>query len=180
MSNPSNKVEFTVVLYGIVASIPLVKLTDSFNLYNGMLLFAFFVLASDWMEYQLSVENVSYTTEKQISMFALDLAILITWTFSTVLQPQQLQTYFVIIGLFVLLQYTWDHVLLESSSQGLFISANLELVILYGFLLIINLKYTIPQLYLFAVGGLLFVGWKLFIWIDIFKSAQANESIPDI
>jgi hypothetical protein len=180
MAESKNTVQFTIILYGIVASIPLFRITDDLNLRNMMLLFSFFVLATDWMEYQLSVDDVTLDADNKVIMFALDMIIIIIFTFLTVIKPAQLTIYFGIVGLFVLFQAIWDYILLGSSHQGVLTMADLELFFLYSLLILIYYFYDFQNIYLFIFGSMLFIGWKMFVWVDIYNSAKENETIPDL
>lgn len=180
MTESENTVQFTVILYGIVASIALFRITNEVSLRNGMLLFAFFILATDWIEYQLSVENVSTSVDNQLLMFALDMAILVVWTVLTVLRPLQLPVYLLVVGVFVLLQGAWDSLLLTSSHRGVVGPVNVELPAVYAILLAVHWYYSIPRPVLFGIGVVAFVGWKFLAWTELYTEAKQAESISGV
>lgn len=180
MADSETGIEFTVILYGIVASNALFRLSSDITLRTGMLLFAFLILATDWVEYQLSVESVSDSVDHYLLEFGLDITILVVWTFLTVLPASALPTYITVVAAVVGLQGLWDRLLTDKYHSGFLTQNNVELVALYGILSVLNTAVTISHRHLFLTTVLLFLLWKSLAWKELYQDAKQAESTPGI
>ncbi|AZH26528.1 hypothetical protein [Haloplanus aerogenes] len=175
----SDGIEFTVILYGIVASNALFRVSYSLDLGNAMLVFAFLILAADWVEYQLSVAAVPSTIESTLAQFGLDMLILIVWTFLPVVPSDQVAVYVGIVAAFVALQGTWDRLLTETGG-GDATRANWALAGTYGVLLLAHWWLGLPRHLLFATSVGLFVGVKGFGWRALYRDAKRADATVSI
>jgi hypothetical protein len=176
MAESSSGIEFTGVLYGVVASNALFRLTPEVDLRNAMLLFAFGILAADWVEYRLSATAVPDTVDADLCQFGLDMLILIVWAFLPVLPATALRTFLGVVAVFVALQGVWDARLLGvTPAHGIRTRAEWELVAGYGILLGASLLVPFPRFLLFVAGVALFVCLKGLVWRALYRRAKREE-----
>jgi len=175
----SDGIEFTAILYGIVASNALFRVSYGIDLRNAMLVFAFLILAADWVEYRLSVAAVPSTIESVLAQFGLDVLILIVWTFLPVVPPDGVAVYVGIVAAFVALQGTWDRLLIETGG-GDAMRANWVLVGAYGVLLVTHWWLSLSRPLLFAASVGLFVGVKGFGWRALYRDAKRADATVSI
>lgn len=167
--------EFTGILYGIVASNALFRLSYDLGLRNWMLLFAFFVLATDWAEYRVSVHSPPETVERYVLQFGLDILVLVVWTVLTIVPPVDVHVFLAVAGAFVLLQGVWDRLLNDSRLQGVRVLHNIEIAAFLVLLAVVGATYGIDGYVLLAVGVLGFLGWKGHAWRQIYADIRNRE-----
>jgi len=172
MAESSPGIEFTVILYGVVASNALFRLTPEATLRNAMLLFAFGVLATDWAEYRLSAAAVPDTLDANLLQFGLDMLILVVWAFLPVIPAAALPTYVAVVAVLVALQGAWDAALLETAGRGVYARAEWELVAAYGALLAADAVAPFPRYLLFSGAVGLFLGLKGLAWLRLYRLAK--------
>jgi riboflavin transporter FmnP len=163
-------IEFTVILYGIVASNALFRVSYGVDLGNAMLVFAFLILAADWVEYQLSVTEVPSTVGATLTQFGFDVLVLIVWTFLPLVPPTEMTVYVGIVAAFVALQAAWDRLVMGASRTAT--RANAALAGAYGALLLVHGMIVVPRSLLFAATVALFVGVKAVGWRSLYRDAK--------
>jgi len=175
----SDGIEFTAILYGIVASNALFRVSYGVDLGNAMLVFAFLILAADWVEYRLSVAAVPSTIDATLAQFGLDVLVLIVWTFLPVVPPERVAVYVGIVAVFVALQGVWDR-LLTDAGGGKATRANWALVGAYCGLLLGHWWLTLSPTLLFATSVVLFVGVKSVGWRALYADAKRADATLSI
>ncbi|WP_049934781.1 hypothetical protein [Haloplanus natans] len=175
MADSSPDIEFTTILYGVVASNALFRLTPAVDIRNAMLLFAFGILAADWFEYRLSAAAVPDTVGADLRQFGLDMLILVVWAFLPVLPATALPTYLAVVAVFVVLQGVWDAALLETPpTRGIHTRAEWELAVGYGALLGASVLVPVSRPALFVAGVALFLGPKGLAWRTLYRRAKRD------
>lgn len=180
MAESSSGIEFTGVLYGVVASNALFRLTPAVDLRNAMLLFAFGILAADWAEYRLSTVSIPDTLDTRLRQFGLDMLILVVWAFLPVVPATALPTYVGVVAAFVTLQGVWDAVLSGTTGRGVLVRAEWELAAAYGALLVVDGVAPLPSGLLFAVTVGLFLGLKAPVWLRLYRRTRRTETPASI
>jgi hypothetical protein len=172
MADSAPGIEFTTILYGIAASNALFRISYEVGLRTLMLLFAFILLATDWLEYRLSVDAVPDTVDARLRQFGLDMLILVVWTLLTVIPATAVPAYVAVVAAVVGLQGLWDVLLLESPSPGVFVRAEWVFPVACGALLVGDALVRVRHSLLFVAVAVLFVGLKTLTWRTLYRRAK--------
>lgn len=162
-------VVFTDVLYGVVVANGIYQLTLDVTLRTMMLLFALVVILGDWVEYQVSVETVPDTARNYALALVLDVVILVVWYFLTILPSSDLSLFFGFLAAFFFLQAVWDALLLELPALQLLRQGHVQLVAPFVVLGAAAEALDQFQVALLAIGFVLFVFRKTFVWQDLLQ-----------
>lgn len=172
MSDAQDAIGFTVVLYGVVASNALFRLPYDASLRTGMLLFAFLVLASDWIEYQVSVDDLGSDPGETLLAFGLDVLILVVWTYLTIVPPGDIPVFTGVLAVFVFIQWLSDLLLYGRVESGLLGQAELELPVSLGILLVIDRVVPLPGIVLFGTTVIAFLAYKYRTWQLLYEMTE--------
>lgn len=168
------KVEFTLVLYGVVVANAIYELTFGIEFRNAMSLFAFAVILGDWLEYRIDLRNTRSTPANYALAFVLDVVILITWYFLTILPPADLDWFFGVAAAFFLLQALWDRLLLRSSLRTLLRRPELQLTLAFLAFAAVYSTGNVPRTLALAVATGVFLARKAPVWHRLLqKSPEA-------
>lgn len=180
MSERGTEVTFTNVLYGIVASNALFRLSFDLGLRNAMLLFAFFVLAMDWVEYHVATADVEGGVDASLQQFGLDMTVLVAWSFLTVTPVARMDVYLALLGVFVFLQGVWDRLLLGARLPELLRGAEWQLAAAFAVLVAVPLVVEVRPGVLFGAGVVLFVARKAVRWRTLYVEAKRTDQALEI
>lgn len=178
MSERTPSLEFTGILYGIVASNALFRLSYALSLRNAMLLFAFFVLATDWAEYRVSATEVPETAWHRLLQFALEVVLLVVWTVLTIVPERDVPVFVAVVGVFVLLQGLWDRLLYDEAFRGTLLGANTETALACLGLAALTLVVPLGRATLLVLTILLFLALKQRVWRRMYADLADSDAAP--
>lgn len=164
-------VEFTLVLYSVVVAFAIDNLTFELAVHNAMVLLALAVILGDWVEYRIDVRKVAPTAANYAVAFVLDVVILITWYFLTIVEPAEFEWFLVVGAVFFALQALWDRLLREY--RGLELLARAELQLAGAFLVLAAVYHTIdpPATLAIALAAAVFLLRKAPVWYRLVVEA---------
>ncbi len=139
----SRKLSFTDILYGVVISIAITRISLKFNAQNYMLLIALLILIDDWLDYHISLsfEIKSMNTKMFLLTFIIDVSILLVWNLSAITKPEQLTTYFFLLSVFYTLALVWNFVTKITTIKGFLKDSYFYLIIVFLAEAAIHTKY---------------------------------------
>ena len=114
MQKRTLKIEFTDILYGVVISNAISKLTLRFTMEDFMRLFALFIIFDDWIDYHITTSLVEQSPNKYLVGYVFDILILITWYYVTITPSSQIGLYVFFIILFFFFSGVWDTIMLNN------------------------------------------------------------------
>ncbi len=137
----SRKLSFTDILYGVVISIAITRISLKFNIQNYMLLIALLILIDDWLDYHISLsfEIKSMNAKMFLLTFIIDVSMLLVWNLSAITKPGQLTTYFFLLSIFYTLALAWNFV--TKITTMLFKDSYFYLIIVFLVEALIHTKY---------------------------------------
>jgi len=165
------EVEFTLVLYGVVVANAIYELTFGIEFRNAMLLFAFAIILGDWVEYRIEIREVTSTPTNYALAFVMDMTILITWYFLTILPPGELVWFFAVAGTFFFLQALWNRLMLRNDLRTLLGGAQLQLSVgFFVFAATFELGLVSRELAL-GLAIVAFLGRKAPVWRQLLSNS---------
>ncbi len=158
------QIGFTEVLYGVVVANAIYQLEFALVFRNYMLLLAFAFILGDWIEYQISLGEVPSGTSNYVAAFVLDVVILIVWYFLTIIPASELDWFFVIAGVFFLLQASWDWLLLGLHLRALVSKPHLQLTAVFVGFAVLYRYTTLEPIILLVAAAIAFLARKFPRW----------------
>lgn len=166
----SLRIEFTDILYAAVISTAISRLSLRFNLKNFMLLFALLIIFDDWLDYHISISLVKRSPREYFIGYILDILILITWHFITVVPPFKVEAYLLFIIVFFILAGIWDITILKIKLKNFFRSSYFKLSVIYLVLLTIHSMWLSMYVgLLLGISVLIFVIMRASVWKSLPK-----------
>lgn len=180
MSSPEPSLDFTVILYSVVASSALTRLTFSVELRNFMLLFAFGVLATDWVEYQMSVSRENEAIDGALLQFGLDMSVLVVWTILTLVPAGRMPLFTLSLCAFVFLQGVWDRYQYEHTHKIFAVEGNWELAAVLLIFGLVAILVEIQPAVSLVITATLFLALKQSIWRKIYTETKSKDVVPTL
>jgi len=139
----SRKLSFTDILYGVVISIAITRISLRFSTKNYMLLIALLILIDDWLDYHISIsfEIESMNARMFLLTFVIDISILLVWNLSTIAKPEQLTIYLFLLSIFYILALVWNFVTKITPIKRFFKDSYFYLAIIFSAEALIYAKY---------------------------------------
>lgn len=162
---------FTQVLYGVVVANSIYQLELGLSFRNLMLLLTLAFILGDWIEYQISRQEVSQTTSNYVLAFVLDVVILVVWYLITIVPASELELFFAIAAVFFLLQATWDRLILGLDLQTLFSKPHFQLGVIFTLIAALQMYTALRSEVLFATAALLFFLRKAPEWRSLVRKS---------
>ena len=168
----SLKIEFTDILYAVVISIAISKLSLRFSFQNFMLLFALLIIFDDWLDYHIGVLHVRRSPQKYFIGYILDILILLTWYFITITPPSKIELYLSFIIAFFFLAGIWDIFISRVKIKNIFESSYFQLSIIYSILLVIYFIFSFQRGLLLGISIAIFIILRIPSWRNLLKEAS--------
>ena len=171
----SRKLSFTDILYGVVISIAITRISLKLNTQNYMLLIALLILIDDWLDYHISLsfEIKSMDAKTFLLTFIIDVSMLLVWNLSAITKPEQLTTYFFLLSIFYTLALAWNLVTKITTIKGLFKDSYSYLIIVFLAEVLIHTKYY------FQNGNIILLSYSM-IALLILRFSRWNKLYKDI
>ncbi len=171
----SRKLSFTDILYGVVISIAITRVSLKFNTQNYMLLIALLILIDDWLDYHISLsfEIKSMNAKMFLLTFAIDISILLVWNLSTIAKPEQLTIYFFLLSIFYILALVWNFVTKITPIKRFLKDSYFYLIIIFLAEALIHTKYY------FQDANIILLSYSLIAFL-IIRFSRWNKSYKDI
>lgn len=103
----------------------------------------------------------------------MDVIILITWYFLTVLGPEDLGWFFAVAAVFFMLQALWDQLLLDTDIRTLLMGAQVQLTIAFLLFAVVYTANLAPKELALGVAGAVFLARKVPVWHRLFQESPS-------
>jgi len=161
MTNTSHlKIEFTDILYAVVISIAITKLSLNFSTKNFMLAFALLIIFDDWLAYHIDISSVKLSAERYFLGYIFDISVLLCWYLITIVTPSKMSLFLLFVIIFFLICVIWSLIFRISDLKSLHIRSDFQLFVIYLLVLVIST-------YLLQLSANLLIGLCTFIFIIV-------------
>ena len=138
-----------------------------------MFFFTLIIILDDWLFYHLSLRQIDKTVKNYLLCFVLDIFVLLSWYFITIVSVTQFQLFLIFTGVFFGIKGIWNIILGERTKSKM--SSDILLTIYFFILTIYYIKY--PQNLIFILI-LCFIGFILFRAIGEWKNLLLEKELP--
>ena len=157
---PHLKIEFTDILYGVVISIVITKLSLNLSTKNFMLAFALLIIFDDWLTYHIDISSVKLSAKGYFLGYIFDISVLLCWYFITIVTPSKMSLFLLFVVLFFLICVIWSLIFRISDLKSLHIRSDFQLFVIYLLVLVLST-------YLLQLSANLLIGLCTFIFIIV-------------
>ncbi len=170
---PHLKIEFTDILYAVVISSAITRLSLNCTTKNLMLIFALLIVFYDWLAYHIEISSVKLSAKRYFLGYIFDISILLCWYLITIVSPDRMSLFFLFVVVFFFICVVWGLIFRISDFRGLYKRSDFQLFVIYLLVLLITTyRLNLPANWLISLCIFIFIIVRIPEWRELLNKAS--------